>query len=142
MLIHWWHKEVLPWVIWYCYRKPTGPDFALFPLSRGIPRVDDLRVISGIIFVIRNGLRWTDAPPAYGPHKTIYNRCMRWRLLCVFSKIFAELITKQSCMPRMMITDKLRFYGAARTKMQMDFKHRQHKGLNNRAETSHLPTRR
>ena len=43
-----------------------------FPLSHGVPRVDDRRIISGIIFVIRNGLRWRDAPAAYGPHKTIY----------------------------------------------------------------------
>ena len=33
-----------------------------FPLSHGVPRVDDRKVISGIIFVIRNGLRWRDAP--------------------------------------------------------------------------------
>ena len=45
-----------------------------FPLSHGVPRVDDRRIISGIIFVIRNGLRWRDAPAAYGPAKTIYNR--------------------------------------------------------------------
>jgi transposase len=38
-----------------------------FPLSHGMPRVDDRKVISGIIFVIRNGLRWRDAPAAYGP---------------------------------------------------------------------------
>ena len=38
-----------------------------FPLSHGVPRVDDRRIISGIIFVIRNGLRWRDAPTAYGP---------------------------------------------------------------------------
>ena len=38
-----------------------------FPLSHGIPRVDDRRIISGIIFVIRNGLRWRDAPTEYGP---------------------------------------------------------------------------
>jgi putative transposase len=41
-----------------------------FPLSHGVPRVDDLRVVSGIIHVIRNGLRWRDAPEVYGPHKT------------------------------------------------------------------------
>ena len=45
-----------------------------FPLSHGVPRVDDRRIVSGIIFVIRNGLRWRDAPKDYGPHKTIYNR--------------------------------------------------------------------
>ncbi|MBO9135024.1 transposase, partial [Rhizobium sp. B209b/85] len=33
-----------------------------FPLSHGVPRVDDRRVLSGIIFVLRNGLRWRDAP--------------------------------------------------------------------------------
>ena len=35
-----------------------------FPLSHGVPRSDDLRVISGIIHVIRNGLRWRDAQPS------------------------------------------------------------------------------
>lgn len=62
-----------------------------FPLSHGVPRVDDCRVLSGIIFVIRNGLRWRDAPCAYGPHKTIYNRFIRWSRLGVFNKIFASL---------------------------------------------------
>ncbi|WP_456243387.1 transposase [Thermaurantiacus tibetensis] len=41
-----------------------------FPLSHGVPRANDWRVISGIIFVLENGLRWRDAPPASGPHKT------------------------------------------------------------------------
>ena len=62
-----------------------------FPLSHGIPRVDDRRVVSGIIFVIRNGLRWRDAPKDYGPHKTIYNRFIRWSRLGVFNRIFAAL---------------------------------------------------
>lgn len=44
-----------------------------FPRSHGKPRVDDRRVISGIIHVIRNGLRWWDAPEVYGSHKTLYN---------------------------------------------------------------------
>ncbi len=62
-----------------------------FPLSHGVPGVDDRRVLSGIIFVIRNGLRWRDASAAYGPHKTIYNRFTRWSKLGVFNKIFAAL---------------------------------------------------
>ncbi len=45
-----------------------------FPLSHGVPRVDDRRIVSGIIFVIRNGLRWRDAPKDYGPHKTVQCR--------------------------------------------------------------------
>jgi transposase len=65
-----------------------------FPLSHGVPRVDDRRVISGIIFVIRNGLRWRDAPAEYGPHKTIYNRFIRWSRMGVFNRIFAELAAK------------------------------------------------
>src|ERR1700734_2776385 len=62
-----------------------------FPLSHGIARVDDRRIVSGIVFVIKNGLRWRDAPPEYGPHKTIYNRFIRWSRLGVFNKIFAAL---------------------------------------------------
>ena len=74
-----------------------------FPLSHGIPRVDDRRVISGIIFVIRNGLRWRDAPPEYGPHKTIYNRFIRWSRLGVFNRIFAELAGDSDSSDRLMI---------------------------------------
>ena len=49
-----------------------------FPRSHGRPRVDDRRVLSGIIFINRNGLRWRDAPREYGPAKTLYNRWKRW----------------------------------------------------------------
>ena len=58
---------------------------------RGVPRVDDRRVISGIIHVIRNGLRWRDAPSEYGPHKTLYNRFVRWSRAGVFGRIFEAL---------------------------------------------------
>ena len=74
-----------------------------FPRSHGIPRVDDKRVLSGIIFVIRNGLRWRDAPADYGPHKTIYNRFIRWSRLGVFNRIFAELSAKGPRPERLMI---------------------------------------
>ena len=74
-----------------------------FPLSHGMPRVDDRRVISGIIFVIRNGLRWRDAPKDYGPHNTIYNRFVRWSRLGVFNRIFAELAGKGGRSERLMI---------------------------------------
>ncbi|WP_158812115.1 transposase [Beijerinckia sp. L45] len=65
-----------------------------FPLSHGIPRVDEWRIASGIIFVIRNGLRWGDASKEYGPHKTIYKRFIRWSRLGVFNAIFAGLSAK------------------------------------------------
>jgi transposase len=48
-----------------------------FPRSDGIPRVDDRRVLSGIISVIRHGLRWRDAPSGYGPHMMLDNPFVR-----------------------------------------------------------------
>jgi transposase len=48
------------------------------------------RVVSGIVYVIRNGLPWKDAPKGYGPHKTLYNRFIRWSRLGVFDHIFAS----------------------------------------------------
>ncbi|NCP15408.1 MAG: IS5 family transposase [Sphingomonadales bacterium] len=74
-----------------------------FPLSHGVPRVDDRRIVSGIIFVIRNGLRWRDAPREYGPHKTIYNRFIRWSRLGVFNKIFAALAARGGKPDQLMI---------------------------------------
>ena len=62
-----------------------------FPKSHGVARVDDRRVVSGIIYVLKHGLQWKDAPKAYGPHKTLYNRFRRWTELGVFDKIFSHL---------------------------------------------------
>ncbi|MFT8980236.1 IS5 family transposase, partial [Gluconobacter oxydans] len=60
-------------------------------LAYGGPRVDDRRVLSGIVYVICNGLQWKDAPKAYGPHKTVYNRFIRWSRLSVFDRIFVAV---------------------------------------------------
>ena len=67
-----------------------------FPKSHGKPRVDDRRVLSGIIFVNRNGLRWRDAPAAYGPHKTLYNRWKRWGERGVFLRMMEGLSGAQT----------------------------------------------
>jgi transposase len=80
-----------PWLLSEAQMRRIEP---YFPLSHGIPRVDDRRIISGIIYVIKHGLMWRDAPKAYGPHKTIYNRFIRWSRLGVFNRIFAELAGK------------------------------------------------
>jgi transposase len=66
-----------------------------FPKSHGKPRVDDRRVLSGIVFVNRNGLRWRDAPAAYGPHKTLYNRWKRWSDAGVFVRMMEGLSAAQ-----------------------------------------------
>jgi transposase len=67
-----------------------------FPKSHGQPRVDDRRVLSGIIFINRNGLRWRDAPKEYGPAKTLYNRWKRWSDNGVFARIMVGLATEHA----------------------------------------------
>src|ERR1700689_3641750 len=57
-------------------------------------------------------------------------------------RLMTKLLKSAVTSPRVMITDKLQSYGAARAKMGLRVDHRQHKGLNNRAENSHQPTRR
>lgn len=74
-----------------------------FPLSPGVERVDDRKVISGIMYVIRNGLQWKDAPVAYGPHKTRYNRFVRWSRMGVFNLIFTELAKRPDGTAQLMI---------------------------------------
>jgi transposase len=88
--------------------QPTETQFSrLQPLlpnkPRGVPRVDDRRVISGIIHVIGNGLMWRDAPAAYGPHKTLYNRFARWSRVGVFDRIFAALAAESAATKTVMI---------------------------------------
>jgi transposase len=58
---------------------------------RGKERVDDRRVISGILHVLKSGCRWCDCPPEYGPPTTIYNRFARWAERGVWEKVFKEL---------------------------------------------------
>jgi putative transposase len=57
-------------------------------------------------------------------------------------RLLTRLMKKQGIVPRRMITDKLRSYGAARRQVMPGVEHRSHKGLNNRAENSHLPFRK
>lgn len=59
--------------------------------------------MSGVIFVLRNGLRWRDAAKAYGPRKTICNRFIRWSRLGVFNRILAELTAKRGKPEQLMI---------------------------------------
>ena len=59
--------------------------------TRGKPRVDDRRVISGIVQVLKSGGRWVDAPGVYGPRKTLYNRYVRWAAKGVWFDLFQAL---------------------------------------------------
>ena len=59
--------------------------------TRGKERVDDRRVISGIVQVLKSGGRWIDAPLDYGPRKTLYNRYVRWAIKGVWVRLFEAL---------------------------------------------------
>jgi transposase len=74
-----------------------------FPRSRGRPQVDDRRVLSGIIFANRNGLRWRDAPSDYGPPKTLYNRWKRWGAMGVFAPMMEGLAAEADAPKTVMI---------------------------------------
>lgn len=89
--------------VFYLTREQFNRIKPYFPRSHGVERVDDLRVISGIIYVIRNGLQWKDAPTAYGPHKTLYNRFVRWSRMGVFNRIFRALAGERGTPGRLMI---------------------------------------
>ena len=61
---------------------------------RGKARVDDRRVISGIVHVIKSGCRWCDCPSEFGPPTTIYNRFVRWAQRGVWERLFRELAAR------------------------------------------------
>mgnify|MGYP006272255349 CR=1 FL=1 len=58
---------------------------------RGAHRVDDRRIISGIVHMLRSGARWRDCPAAYGPYTTVYNRFNRWSRQRLWLAIFQAL---------------------------------------------------
>ncbi len=58
---------------------------------RGAHRVDDWRIISGIVHMLRTGARWRDYPAEFGPYTTIYNRFNRWSKQGVWEDVFYAL---------------------------------------------------
>ena len=66
--------------------EPLLPD-----KSRGVPRVDDRRVLNGIYWRLRTGSPWADIPERYGPATTCYNRFVRWRKAGVWDRLFAAI---------------------------------------------------
>ena len=84
---------------------------------RGKARVDDRRVISGIVHVIKSGCRWCDCPPEYGPPTTIYNRFVRWAERGVWERLFRELAARGRSTETQMI-DATHVKGTARPRAQ------------------------
>jgi transposase len=58
---------------------------------RGVPRVNDRRVLNGIFRVLRSGAPWRDLPGGFGPYTTCYNRFVRWRRAGVWGKMINAL---------------------------------------------------
>ena len=59
---------------------------------RGVPRVDDRRVLNGIMWVLRSGAPWRDLPERYGPYTTCYNRFNRWRKNGVWDRLMDAIV--------------------------------------------------
>jgi transposase len=59
--------------------------------TRGVPRVNDRRVLNGIFWVLRSGAPWRDLPHEFGPYTTCYNRFVRWRRAGVWGRIMSAL---------------------------------------------------
>jgi transposase len=76
---------------------------------RGVPRVNDRRVLSGIFWVLRSGAPWRDLPKGFGPYTTCYNRFVRWRRAGVWSRIMTALATAHDAAVQMIDTSIVRF---------------------------------
>jgi transposase len=76
----------------------------LLPHYGGPARVDDRRVISGIVHMLRCGARWCDCPAEYGPPTTIYNRFNRWSRKGIWQAIYSAL-TGDRRTPRQLLAD-------------------------------------
>lgn len=69
------------------HHQMPGPNTLLPNKPRGVPRVDDRRVLNGIFWVLRSGAPWRDLPERYGPRTTCYNRFVRWRKAGVWDRL-------------------------------------------------------
>ena len=79
---------------------------------RGIPRVDDRRVINGILWVLRSGAPWRDLPDRYGPYTTCYNRFVRWRRAGVWDRMMDGLSAAHNAAVQMIDTSVVRVHQA------------------------------
>jgi putative transposase len=92
---------------------------------------------------LRRGRDQHRGPEALAQHGAVLDILVQSRRNAkAAERLLRKLLKKQGVAPRVMITDKLASYAAAKRAVMPGVEHRQHKGLNNRAENSHQPTRR
>ncbi|HEX9904747.1 MAG TPA: IS5 family transposase [Propylenella sp.] len=77
---------------------------------RGIPRIDDRRVLNGIFWVLRSGAPWRDLPEGCGPHTTCCNRFVRWRRAGVWDRIMEALAASHDAAVQMIDTSIVRVH--------------------------------
>src|SRR6187397_2838793 len=77
---------------------------------RGVPRVNDRRILNGIFWVLRSGAPWRDLPDGYGPHTTCYNRFVRWRRAGVWDRIMNALSAGHDAAVQMIDTSIVRVH--------------------------------
>jgi transposase len=86
---------------------------AMLPTKpRGVPRVDDRRVLNGIFWVLRSGAPWRDLPALYGRRTTCYNRFVRWRRAGVWDGIMQALTDARDAAVQMIDTSMVRVHRA------------------------------
>ena len=83
--------------------------------SRGVPRVDDKRVLNGIFWVLRSGAPWADLPSRYGPHTTCYNRFRRWTKSGIWDRIMDAITDAYDGDVRMIAGTSVRVHHSAAT---------------------------
>src|SRR5262245_604679 len=112
---------------------------------RGVPRVDDRRVLNGIFWVLRSGAPWRDLPRSFGPYTTSYNRFTRWRRAGVWSRIMNPWGTTHDTSVHMIDTSIVRVHqhGACVTRNRKQAMGRSRGGLSSKihalVDTNGLP---
>ena len=77
---------------------------------RGVPRVDDRRVLNGIFWILRSGAPWRDLPENFGPYTTCYNRFVRWRMAGIWDSIMEALAESHDGSVQMIDTSIIRVH--------------------------------
>ncbi len=114
---------------------------------RGVPQVNDRRVLNGILWILQSGAPWRDPPQYFGPYTTCYNRFVRWRRADVWSRIMGTLTIAYDASVQMIDTSIVRVHqhGACITRNRRQSMGRSRGGLTSKihavVDSSGLPVR-
>jgi transposase len=126
----------------WIFIKPMLPN-----KPRGVPRVNDRRVLNGIFWVLRSGAPWRDLPDTFGPYTTCYNRFVRWRRAGVWGRIIDAFAAAHDVAVQMIDTSIVRVHqhGACITRNKRQSMGRSRGGLTSKihavVDSNGLPVR-